>query len=270
MQPGSQAHSSLMERCFTPPDTPRCYTRNTLPCPSVTTPDLCLFLCLVLKTSLSANNSAGRTQKEKARRRRTAAVLLRGKRAALHRSSPVCPGATPTSGSSLQNYTKIHPKTPHSDHIKTYNGLGCQSWGAKTPVSILQTALLLLLLPPLPSGGPERAAGRICLLARTQRLSPRREVSAGPAYAPRRGPPPSPTTTTLTPGYEIPSILTGDWIHPAPDRVCSPPGPPPCPCLIYLASFFCSFSVSSSSRVHSRRHFLLSPKDPGRETGALC
>lgn len=174
----------------------------------------------------------------------------REKRAAEHRSSPVCPRATPTSGSSSQH--TIEAKTRHGPPTR------CELTNTHSTRSVIQR-IKRPFPPQLLPEGPERKAssGDGPPAAQDQRLFPRRDVSPGPAYAQHHD----------TPNKKLPPILTGDSIHPTPDRVGSPPGPPLYPFLMYLA-FLCRFSRPGSTA----SHFLLSPKDrnPARATGDAC
>lgn len=163
---------------------------------------------LAKKPSPVSSPSSSLFQSRPTKRLESGAVLREKKRAAAHRSSPACPGATPTSGSGEPAHTieKIDPNPSSSrarcDLINIHMSAPVGG-SANTPVFFFLTSAATST-PPTPkhflAGGPERGASSAdgSPAAQLSDSVPRREVSPGPAYAQHRVTPTGPTKSIDT------------------------------------------------------------------------
>ncbi|KAF6717934.1 hypothetical protein FQA47_024976 [Oryzias melastigma] len=104
------------------------------------------------------------------------AAVLREESGQRRRSSPVCPGATPTSGSSqhtMGREKKRHRPPPAVQHAASPDKYDHTA----NPFDETNARFHPRGPPPLLSGGPERSE-RLSPAARTERRLRRREVSA--------------------------------------------------------------------------------------------
>lgn len=206
---------------------------------------------------ISSPSSSPLFQSRPTKRLESGAVLREKKRAAAHRSSPACPGATPTSGSGEPAHTieKIDPNPSSSRARCDLINIHMSAVGGKTLIRpfffFFNQRRHLHPLKHFLAGGPEREARA----ARTARLLPS-PATLFPGVRCRQDPL-TPSTALPPPARQNPSILTDDLIRPAPDRACSPPCRPPYPFffanLDYDYYFLPFFSLLfSSSGVHSQ------------------